>query len=77
MCIPSRATGTMNVKSRADPSESIRYSVTVRLHINGELKEPTASRLRFCRLFSFSIDFVQNKYSRVLCEQVKDRNTLF
>ena len=77
MCIPSREIETMNVKSRADPSVSIRYSVTVRLHINGELKEPTASRLRFCRLFSFSVDFVQTKYSRVLCEQVKDLNTLF
>ena len=67
-------TGT---KSRTVPSVSIRYSVTVRLHFNGELKEPTASRLRFCRLFSFSIDFVQTKYSRVLCEQVKELNTLF
>jgi len=49
----------------------------VRLHIKGGLKEPTASRLSFCRLFSFSIDFVQNKYGGVLCEQIKDRNTLF
>ena len=65
------------MKSRAGPSVSIRYSVTVRLHFNGELKEPTASQLRFCRLFSFSLDFVQTKYSRVLCEQVKDLNTLF